>query len=277
MKKYNKTALCPYADTYENLKKNNDILLPGQVVYNLTNDTYKVGDGKSRWTEITKEYSYDSIDNLITREEFNSKLSSVYKYKGSVKYYFELPEVNDRGDVYNIINESGLKDDGYNMSITCNGVGPWEDSDSQIYISVNQEYDNNGKPSGDYKKFIQRYNGQIITVKCGSESFTGLCIGNDSGIIVKYRTNENDTDWYYYYKKIEGTFTSGSKIQVTHELLWNKEDCIVNAGDNVAWNGNEWDVLAGTITASNIITVDENGKLVININGVDYKITPDNM
>ena len=91
------------------------------------------------------------------------------------------------------------------MSIICNGVGPWEGSDSQIYISINQEYDENGEPSGDYKKFIQRYNGQIITVKCGSESFTGLCIGSDSGIIVKYRTDETDTDWYYYYKKIDST------------------------------------------------------------------------
>ena len=41
----NRTPICPYADTAENLELRNDILLQGQIVYNLTNNTYKVTTG----------------------------------------------------------------------------------------------------------------------------------------------------------------------------------------------------------------------------------------
>jgi hypothetical protein len=97
----------------------------------------KVGDGTSTFNQLdwvsakaadvyewakasTKpEYNFEELKNIpdfitpnelsnyYTKEEINTKLSSIYRFKGSVDYYFDLPEVKEVGDVYNIRNASG--------------------------------------------------------------------------------------------------------------------------------------------------------------------------
>ena len=80
-------------------------LLPGEPAFDKQNNILYIGDKNGCPVNIVDGLAEKAITlegygitDAYTKDEINNKLASVYKYKGSVKYYFELPEVNDIGD-----------------------------------------------------------------------------------------------------------------------------------------------------------------------------------
>ena len=192
------------------------------------------------------------MSNYYTKDEINSKLASVYKYKGSVsvdaldalKYISTLTS----GDVYNVTSSGTVPD--YELTIMADVVSA--DADGLAIIVARDSSLNDAQ---------QRYNSNFSLLLGASDTYNIVGTGINS-----------DTNTVQFF-----VLNSGLSVGDSRPIGYFIKGFEVVAGDNVAWDGIYWDILAGTITASNIISVDENGKLVININGVEYKLTPDNM
>ena len=86
--------------------KNVDIDVPTELSQLSGDSTHRtVSDTeKSTWnSKVDKEVN--NLTNYYTKDEADAKLSSVYKYCGTVNNYSDLPSTNLRvGDVYNIVN-----------------------------------------------------------------------------------------------------------------------------------------------------------------------------
>lgn len=97
-----------------------------QKAQNAVNEAQKtVEDTKQIIVEIPTEYvKTETFESF--RKEINSKVSSIYRFKGSVDDYNSLPTVNEVGDVYNLL------DNGANYAWTTNG---WDKLSENIDLS----------------------------------------------------------------------------------------------------------------------------------------------
>ena len=261
----------------------------------------KIDDG---WTVLpinTNIYTKEQIDSkgylteqdisekanksdVYTKEEVNNKLSSVYKYKGTKDYYFELPTNAEIGDVYNIRHTSG---EGYydekpktytEWNIWEAAIPPFANHGlSGFYIRMgfdskpdfmNGETLNVGVYSPSYFSTMTGFTVPILdscpypATSCAYYDGSYLYIfvvdsedpfsnANQSGYNTKY------DEIYDYIINHPWNPDENPQLRFNNEveqIVQLREPYIVNAGDNVAWTGSEWDVLAGTIDTSNFIT-----------------------
>ena len=197
-------------------------------------------------------------DEVYTKDEINSKLASVYKYKGSVENYSDLPTEPSVGDVYNIRNRYEVN--AYAVPIKeafCTGYGDYiEDEYEYMYLNDTSMF--NDELFSDNTTFtVYAEDGEYMgsfspdgLTDCFAEQYingTGLCgvISNiaykETGTFVpneKYAVNK-----IYYFV---GCLPTDDYITVLR----------INPGDNVAWTGSSWDVLAGTVDLSEYATKD---------------------
>lgn len=89
----------------------NLLLGPGEPGFELDTKQLKIGDGTTVWNELPYindnerlQTIEEALENVYTKSDIDSKLTALFRYKGSKKSYDQLPEAdeNQTGDVWNI-------------------------------------------------------------------------------------------------------------------------------------------------------------------------------
>lgn len=117
--------------TYKNLKVNADEGYGNDNMYGITKITANV-TVTPVFTRLEKTLADYAITDAYTKDEIDAKVSSVYKYKGSVAKYENLPTENlTIGDVYNVEDVGLFKHD---MNYAWNGEA-WDALGSSVDLS----------------------------------------------------------------------------------------------------------------------------------------------
>lgn len=221
-------------------------LQPGEYYFEFDNAEYNTlefvsvsinaGDNVA-WTGSYWDVLSGAVDlsDYATKDDVNTKLSSVYKYKGTVANYTDLPSNAEIGDVYNIETT-------YKVSIKAYPVVVTEiDTGAPSWIDLITEP--NAFSSNMANLSVKVYNSNGVAVGNGY-------IGHGANIIQLYA--DGDVNPGTYYVEFDDASFNTTDVIVSK----------INAGDNVAWTGSEWDKLAGTIDLSNYATKEEVSGLV---------------
>lgn len=198
---------------------------------------------------------YAEKSNVYTKTEIDSKVSSVYRYKGSVDGFNHLPSKPSVGDVYNVKNSYSKTAHGVNVTqVADSGYGSYpEDEYVYLYLSSGlgfdigktiEVFDENKISLGEFvvkEKSGNTVSGQVIT----NSGLYDVCVNiaqnaTGSGDIFGMTIDINKM---YYFTNVTAT---GYSIEVP----------FINAGDNVAWTGSGWDLLSGTVDLSAYATKD---------------------
>ena len=217
--------------------------------------TLDVVDKKIAEEAMVNANIYAEKSNVYTKTEIDSKVSSVYRYKGSVDGFNHLPSKPSVGDVYNVKNSYSKTAHGVNVTqVADSGYGSYpEDEYVYLYLSSGlgfdigktiEVFDENKISLGEFvvkEKSGNTVSEQIIT----NGGLYDVCVNiaqnaTGSGDIFGMTIDINKM---YYFTNVTAT---GYSIEVPS----------INAGDNVAWTGNGWDVLAGTTDLSAYATKD---------------------
>ena len=79
-------------------------------------------------------------------------------------------------------------------------------------------------------------------------------VGNTTGDII---VSQNDSSKLFVYKGSKTNFSDlplkGNRIGDTWNIINKDDDNGIRAGDNVCWNGTEWDILAGVVDLSGYV------------------------
>ena len=202
------------------------------------------------------------LNNYYTKTEIDSKVSSVYKYKGTVPSAMLLPDTKEVGDVYNTIfagyvpihkeNNYTLTGISYEGNLTTN---------TEITLTFNNNVTTNfsGTPinGADIAFWFDNYYffiGEIISY-------------SNNSYVVKIANLDIEDTMYSQNPCIEAimsynsNFSSGSITSITLQSIyyWNDVGIAIHfeyipKGGNVAYTGSEWDSLGSTIDTSNFAT-----------------------
>ena len=216
---------------------------------------------KYEWTAWETVGEVD-LDNYYTKTEIDSKVSSIYKYKGTVPSAMLLPDTNDVGDVYNTIfagyvpmhkeNNYTLTGISYQGNLTTN---------TEITLTFNNNVATNfaGIP----------IDGADIAFWFDSDYFfIGKIISHSNNSYVVKIANLDTTDTMYNSNPCIETimnysygFSSGSITSVTLQSVhyWlnfasGVDYEYIPKGGNVAYTGTSWDSLGTTVDTSNFAT-----------------------
>ena len=216
--------------------------------------------------------------DVVNKEYVDSKLSTVYRYKGTIDYYFELPQSPEVGDVYNIRYASGENYEEKpmlysNYIIEDATIPPFSETGLEgFYIDI--EYDSkpaflNGETLdiGVYSPILDSTmtNFKVpILDSCPDPATSGAFYGSGYVTIFVVKSeapfsnaaNSSDYDTRYdeiYDYIINHPWSPNEKPlldfgEIKYEFI---SPIAVNDGDNVAWTGSEWDKLASTVDLSN--------------------------
>lgn len=212
-----------------------------------------VVDGKADKATTLAGYG---IGDAYTKTEVDSKLSSVYKYKGSVASYDALPTTAEVGDVYNIENAGSVSKTVKLIPVEDVSIS-YETSyprNAQLSITFDNSsypidetvYSNAANNGGEISLYDE--NGQFITYLYGTSAMSSLGTGDLWGMFDDPQHNFDVSKVKYFQITNYETNSNATGVDVVSKGL------IINAGDNVAWNGTTWDVLAGTVDTSSFAT-----------------------
>ena len=169
------------------------------------------------------------LSDYVTEDEMNSKISSVYKYKGTVADYTDLPSNAEIGEVWNIENETVTEETVINAIPVTEVTGVL-----MVYISYDkQKYPISGSISNiiGYDKDFNIIDENISVGDNGDGSLEVFEDGNYGEL--------------KYFQVLDSTMEP-----MSYGETFVFEGAKINAGANVAWTGSEWDVLAGTVNLS---------------------------
>ena len=202
----------------------------------------------SNKTDKATTLSGYGIEDAYTKEEVNSKLSSVYKYKGTVESLEMLPtEGVEVGDVWNVETAGAIGEVLKLIPLTSVGIdfaSAWNGYfDATLYpVSLSED---EGNPIDLYD---ENYN------KIGSNIYANYTASTQCLFILPFDVQPEYENAKYFQ------LSAGSAYGETIVL-----GSLVNAGDNVAWTGTEWDILAGTVDLSIYATKEEVDSKIANI------------
>ena len=247
------------------------------------------GEGRRNAFEVTTDgkVTIPSLQNHYTKSEtynkteIDSKVSSVYKYKGTVPSPMLLPDNNEIGDVYNTIFAGYVpihKENNYTLTgISYEGNLT---TDTEITLTFNNNITTNfaGTPID---------NADIAFWFDSNYFFIGKIISHSSNsYVVKIANLDIEDTMYSQNPCIEAimsynsNFSSGSITSITLQSIhyWNDVGSAIRfeyipKGGNVAYTGSEWDSLGTTIDTSNFATKELLAeKINIADSGFDYII-----
>lgn len=299
-------------DTLTNWQTNNPVLLDGEIAIakidivdpankHLQPAMIKVGDGTSTFNQLdwtsakaadvyewakasTKpEYNFeelknipafitpDELENYYTKEEIDTKLSSVYRFKGNVQTLNDLPtEDNTPGDVYNIEENSSLT---VNTEIEVPGLRlvtfHLNSNDGETFWLEAHDYETNTVVTPNVDFNVKCWGASVTYDEFTWDYTETFPMGGDHPYY-KLATEEPYASAIYYAQISEGcSWDDGYNGSAT---ITESTEITVKAGDNVAWTGSIWDVLAGTfeIDLSNYVT---NDNVVNSVNGKKGNVT----
>lgn len=191
------------------------------------------------------------LNDYYTKSQVDTKLSSVYKYKGTVQTSVLLPSSAENGDVYNVVSGSTtLKSDetsiggilksinidnlNNTVSLTLSGVSIGNTNllvDVGFAIKIPENYGGGTVAlAGAYQSYsnnvltLKKIDCDIVSVNCFDGNFTMLCsmMGGSSAL-------NFDIDTIYFAHETSNNF---------------------NDGANVAWSLGTWDELGTTVDIS---------------------------
>ena len=216
--------------------------------------TYTKDEVNTSLSFIASDMSYkaDKTDTY-TKTEIDSKITGVYKCKGTVSSYGNLPSTNQQtGDVYNVAEAYSKTFYGYNVT-----------NAALLYLGFPDE---GGRITLDSVSGFSA--GDIVSV-CNSGktilgSFTVQAVDSiNKQLIFEYATNP---DYYGIIAKIKGD-SQDSEVEVNKVYYFlgthissstATQESIVkilySAGGNVVWDGLTWDSLPGIIDFSDYYT-----------------------
>ena len=224
----------------------------------------------------TANNELSNVDNAIFRQKAKDAgvgatpdlaTTQVFKYKGSVETFKDLPSNPQIGDVYNVLETSSQLAHGVIITDIVNTGYVDYPEDETIIINLDSVV--SGFKTGDiiavYNESQDKIGSFTVQDNADCQSFSEQYI-NPTGLhnifcnILKETIGHSDYDFgtvydinkIYYFTNIDST---NSYISI------NK----VNAGDNVVWTGSEWDNLAGN-GESNIMKTEDGGMAIGNSN-----------
>ena len=213
---------------------------------------------------VDSKFSNIDLSDYYTKSEVDSKLSSVYKYQGTVSTALELVyKTPKQGDVYNCLVNGAfypsskvssakivsiVSDTAHNkITLTFDAADAlstiWAGDElviSNVYIATSESHDNgfvygdvvDGTTNSitvDYSKYVQSLTGAFADLNPVSYfDYYGNQTLEAGGTLTTV----------HFAGALKPYYTSGSAIQT------------VNEGTNVAWTGTDWDELGTTIDIS---------------------------
>lgn len=222
---------------------------------------------------------------LATIDDLNAKVSAVYRYQGTVDYYFQLPKTNEIGDVYNIkyasnnedyhsyyvehkfvdytedippVSEGGLSGIWFRLLIT-----PEELDKYPIGSSLNVSF-RHLLGVDDTSYYYSEFSVPIVSPYFNHLT-NGAYIDMDNCLAVNIISSEapfngapqnTSMGFNTLYDEIVALLTDPSShgfptpvsIVLNNEKTYKFEgELKVKDGDNVAWTGEEWDILGGSV------------------------------
>ena len=257
------TIICSQGSVADTYAKENRIKVKYDVIDadSLNNSSGGTGAVSSVNGQVGEVVLSAEDVGAYTKEEINSKLSSVYRYKGTIDYYFQLPTNPEIGDVYNIRYASGENHIAKKPKFTYT-IYEDEPEENMYFIILD--------PIGTFNK--EHLNAFTeLNVSFTEAGTSGAIYGFTSNIILEV---DNSIGFYVYgINHSSGGNFDLSFVPKNGEAFINEdldditleEPYIVNTGDNVAWTGTEWDVLGGTEdmslyeqTENKVTHIDEN-------------------
>lgn len=200
------------------------------VVNNLTSDSatdaLSAGQGKVLSEKI---------------EQLGGKLSSVYRYCGSVASYENLPTSGmEVGDVYNVEQDFTTEQDVYEQSVKVNYV------------------------AGEKKMTLESVAQATLLIVGGSAVVTNAGPGEFAVNLTEQEVNVLSVDAQTGVITISEAFLQSMGYGT---LYIESVKLVSRAGDNYAWTGSRWDNLAGIIDLSGYATKQELSQKVTKVAG----------
>lgn len=236
---------------------------------------------KYEWTAWETVSEVD-LGNYYTKTEIDSKVSSVYRYKGTVPSPMLLPDTKEVGDVYNT-TFAGYVPNYKENNYTLTGISYEGDltTDTEITLTFANDVVTN------FYNPIEAYD--IAFWFDSNYFFIGEIIShsNNSYVVKMANLDIKDTIYFnnpcieaimYYSDK----FSRGLVTSVTLESVYygSSEGSGINSefipkGGNVAWTGSGWDSLGTTVDTSNFATKNEMNNAITSM--VDLHYDPDSI
>lgn len=114
----------------------------------------------------------DNIDGTMTQAAITASISRIYRFKGSVDTYYELPSSgNNLGDVYYVVNDNIENSIPAGTNLAWNGTG-WSK------LIGNFDFSDYLKLSDNYIESIS-INGKVITIVPSNGETLSINVGND--------------------------------------------------------------------------------------------------
>ena len=208
----------------------------------------------------------EKISDYYTKAEIDSKISSVYKYKGSVLNPLLLPDSDQtQGEVYNCIIGGGLSKLYKQSTISIKSVSH---NESKYTITVNfgstvssDIYDGgNTKPDTVYlnSNMASGYVYGKVTATTG----TSITVDYSAYVEAMKKQDSGGTDPVYQFVNFNAGFPFDTSTFIVTKGTTSDPIQYINTGVNVAWNGSAWDSLGTTIDLSDYPTKAEVQKMI---------------
>ena len=233
------------------------------------------GEGRTNAFEVTTDgkVTIPLLQDHYTKAEIDSKVSSVYKYKGTVPSAMLLPFNKEVGDVYNT-TFAGYVYFVYDENVTLTGISSSDGEGININSEITLTFDKNIGEVG--KVAFVGTGADIAFWFDSSRFFIGEVISFSSNSIVVKMADLDITNTGYYknpvldsVQYIFSQFLSGGITSIAIESIryfaaieFDFRYEYIPKGGNVAYDGsaggnNGWDSLGSTIDTSNLATKNE--------------------
>lgn len=240
----------------------------------LPNVTVKQGDNVA-WTSWGWDRLSGIIDltNYYTKEETDSKLTSIYKFMGSVDIS-EITMSEDEisfGYAFDSLLEKCINGYVYNLRESGNLNSKFMARNLIDRTQMLQFSWNNYLEFGSWGNFV--INNRVVYPPWKEATFYWSNPDDQLLITVENKGTVNQPNWQVVkieettYQNLEGTGVyrdslprlseaneDGTYTDFYNVYLIKLPDLYVNEGDNVAWTDWGWDVLSGTIDLTNYVT-----------------------
>lgn len=160
---------------------------------------------------VWKDISEVDLSNYYTKTEIDSKISSVYRFKGSVQTYNDLPSSAENGDVYNV-NDTG-------MNYAWNN-NDWDSLGNEFDLS---DYYTKEEVDKLFKQEQTELSEQLEVINNNISDLQNRCETNENNI-TDLDNIKADKETTYTKEEVDDAFSKKEDITHINELLDTKSN-----------------------------------------------------